>query len=208
MMRRLLLLFGLLAGGLAWSTSAEAGTCPLPYNLINGVIYDATQVMADLNALAGCITGGGTLPACSSSAAGLVPATGGGTTNFLRADCSFDPVLGPYDIALFWPGTPPASQIVRQAFTRAVTCPAGLTGSVAIAKEAATAPTTVTINQVTAGTPTAVGSIAWAMSGTVGTFTAASPIAFAAADIIEFVFPGTPDATLGDIAVTLSCARS
>ena len=89
MMRRLLLLFGLLAGGLAWSASAEAGTCPLPYNLINGVIYDATQVMADLNALAGCITGGGGLPACSSSAAGLVPATGGGTTKFLRADCTF-----------------------------------------------------------------------------------------------------------------------
>src|SRR6266566_4651100 len=40
-------------------TPAEAA-CPLPYNLLNGVIYDAVQVMADLNALANCTgTGGG-----------------------------------------------------------------------------------------------------------------------------------------------------
>ena len=37
---------------------------------------------------------GGSAPACSTSVAGLVPPTGGGTTNFLRADCTFAPPPG------------------------------------------------------------------------------------------------------------------
>ena len=34
------------------------------------------------------------LPGCSAGAVGTVPATGGGTSNFLRADCTFAPGIG------------------------------------------------------------------------------------------------------------------
>lgn len=130
--------------------------------------------------------------------------------------CVPNPILGngtiaperPFDIEMFWPGVPPANAIVRAAITRNVLCAANLFGSVGIAREAATSPTTVNINQVTGGVGTLRGSAVWGGGGTVATFTAAANITLAANDIIEFAFPAAPDATLGDIAITLQCVRT
>lgn len=47
---------------------------------VAAVEYDGSQFQ---------IVGGNGASACSSTVQGLVPATGGGTTNFLRADCTF-----------------------------------------------------------------------------------------------------------------------
>jgi hypothetical protein len=243
-MKRLLTILGFL--GCLWAGQASAAPCVLPYVLQNGVLPDATQVMADFYALLNCInsgsaglpscsaiagglvpaTGGGTsnflrsdctfvpppsASACAPGAPGLVPATGGGTTNFLRADCTFAPPPAgdkPFDIEIFWPGVPPNSAIVRVAITRSVTCPMGLAGSVGNASAAATASTTINLNQIVAGTPTLRGTAVFAMSATTATFTAAAPITLSAGNDIEFAFPGTADVTLADIAITLQCARN
>ncbi len=85
-MRRLAITFFAFLG-LLWAGEAQA-VCKLPYVLNNGTVTDAVKVMADLNALANC-SGGGGIGNCSPTAPGSVPATGGGTTNFLRADCTF-----------------------------------------------------------------------------------------------------------------------
>jgi hypothetical protein len=242
-MKRLLAALGLF--GCLWAGQASAAPCVLPYVLQNGVLPDATQVMADFYALLNCInsagtglpncsaiaaglvpaTGGGisnflrsdctfvpppTASACASGAPGLVPSTGGGTTNFLRADCTFAPPPvsdKPYDIAIFYPGAPPNNAIVRKAFTRAVTCVAGLTNSVGNASVAATASATININQIVAGTPTLRGTAVFAMGATTATFAAASPITFAAGDDVEFHFPASSDATLANVAITLQCTR-
>lgn len=217
-MRRLLLLLGLFVGTLGWCGAASAQvTCPLPYNLQNGVIYDATQVMADLNALQGCF--GGTAPSavCSSSTPGLVPATGGGTANYLRADCSFQPITVatcaglpgggcPFDIAMFLPGVPANSAIVRVAINRAVSCPAGFVGSTAIARESSSASAVVNVNQITAGVSTTRGTVTFPISAT-GVFATMAGVTLAAGDLVEFAFPSSADATLGDIAISLDCAR-
>ncbi len=53
-----------------------------------------------------------------------------------------------------------------------------------------------------------MGSIAWSASGTSGTFTFSTATSFAAGDIIQLVAPGTADATLANIGITLSGYRS
>jgi len=177
---------------LAASQHAQAAvTCPLPYILQQGTIPNAVQVMADFYALQGCIQSGG-------------GGGGGGTV----VDCVTTPGACPFDVVQFWPGIPPASQVVRIALDRAITCPAGLGGSAGIAKTAATSSTVVNINQVTAGVGTLRGTATFAGSGTVATFAAASAINLAANDIVEFAYQGSPDASLADISITLKCQRT
>ena len=123
-------------------------------------------------------------------------------------------VIGPWlipglvvDMPSYIPGVPLAGLRVRLLFDRAVTLPASLTGSNAIARVAATAAVSVTINHVVGGTATAVGTLAWAASATVGVFTAASATTFAAGDILEILWPATADTTLADVAITLTGTR-
>ena len=89
-------------------------------------------------------------------------------------------------------------------FPYAVTFPSGLASSYAKANAAATGSTTVEINK----NGTSIGSIAWSASGTAGTFAFSTTTAFAAGDILQLVAPGTADATLANIGVTLAGYRS
>jgi hypothetical protein len=112
-----------------------------------------------------------------------------------------------YDIGSFMPGVPANSAIFRIALPRAVTLPAGLPNAQCTAKEAATGSTTITLNKVSGGTTTAVGTLAWSASGTACAVTFSTAVSFVAGDIIEEAFPATADATLGDIAITLPAVR-
>jgi hypothetical protein len=81
----------------------------------------------------------------------------------------------------------------------AFTLPAGLTGSAAIAKTAATAQTDfdLQIGGVSAGT------MRWAAAGTTASFIFAAPVDVAAGDEIEILAPATPDASLADLTWTI-----
>lgn len=81
----------------------------------------------------------------------------------------------------------------------AFTLPAGLAGSQAVAKGAATGAASFPV-QVNG---TAKGSINWAAAATVATFTWAADVAIATGDRIEVLAPATPDTTLSDPAWTL-----
>jgi hypothetical protein len=117
-MKRLLAALGLF--GCLWAGQASAAPCVLPYVLQNGVLPDATQVMADFYALLNCINSAGTgLPSCSAIAAGLVPATGGGISNFLRSDCQFVPPPSASACAAGAPGLVPATGGGTANFLRA-----------------------------------------------------------------------------------------
>jgi hypothetical protein len=113
-----------------------------------------------------------------------------------------------YDLSMFYPGTVSSSAIVRVTSARVATYPTGLTGSYCVAKEGATSSTTITIKQIHAGSSTSVGTVVFGSGGgtnvTNCTFTAASGISLAAGDALEFAFPATPDATLGDVTITVA----
>ncbi len=113
----------------------------------------------------------------------------------------------PYDLPIFMPGTPSSSAIARIILPRGVQLPQNLTSSQCYAKEAATASTTITINKISGGVTTSEGTAVWAASANSCSFTFSSTVTFAVGDMVEFVFPATADATLGDIAISLAGTR-
>jgi len=113
----------------------------------------------------------------------------------------------PYDVAMWWPGKPTGSSKVRIIMPRAATLPQNLTNSACKAGTAATASTTVTLNKISGGTTTGMGTAAWAAAGTSCSFTFSAAVNLAAGDMVEFLFPSSADATLADIAITLAGVR-
>ena len=209
-MRRILFLLAALIGlGLATPAEAQVTCPPLPYNLLNGTIPDASQVMADLNALAACF---GNIPAQSINACANVNsgASAGDFLIFNGTQWCFGTLSASqraYDLATFWPGIPPASAITRIAITRAATCSSSFAGSTAYARQPSSSAAVVNVNQYVGATGTNRGSVTFVLSST-GTFASSAGMSLSPGDIVEFAFPVTPDSTLGDIAITLACSRN
>lgn len=177
----------------------------LTYNGINWLVLngagDTISCIVATGSTIGCVKPDNTTITVDSS--GVVTAVTPAIT------CAALPAGGcPFDIAVFWPGIPPNSQIIRVAIPRAVSCPAAFTGSVGIAKTAATASTVVSVRQVTGGVATARGTFTWAISGTVASLASGSGMTLAANDVVEYLFPASADATAADFAMTLKCART
>lgn len=126
---------------------------------------------------------------------------------FVYGDLSPTPVLPNilasnigYDIATYVNSTPAANDVILQfVATRGFSIGANWTGSQSKAGVAATASTTFTglKNGVSFGT------FNYGAAATSATFTAASPTTFAAGDILKVTAPGTPDATLANISLTI-----
>jgi hypothetical protein len=108
----------------------------------------------------------------------------------------------PYDIACAVSGAPAASAIVlNHAAVRNFEMDDDLAGSVAEAQVAATASTVFSVER----NGVQFATITFGIASTTGTFVTAGAglETFAPLDIITIVAPGTPDATLADIAITL-----
>lgn len=97
-------------------------------------------------------------------------------------------------------GSPTASErIFHFVATRTVTLPSGLINSQGVAKTAATAQSDFDIQK----NGSSLGTIRFAASATTATFIMASETSLSAGDELEVIAPGTPDATLADLAWTL-----
>ena len=108
-------------------------------------------------------------------------------------------VARPYDFSFTIVGTLVSGEKLQMAIVRGATLPAGLAGSVAVAKTAASA--TTTLNILKNGTQ--VGTIVFAATNTTGTFTMATATTFANGDVLEIDVPSPADTTLADLAITL-----
>ncbi len=110
----------------------------------------------------------------------------------------------PYDVGASKAGLPDSSEVlVRYPFPRKVIFPSGLTGSQGVAVTAATAETDFDIQK----NDVSVGTMRWAISGTVATFIMASVTTFDVGDKLTIIAPGTQDATLADIGFALTGVR-
>jgi hypothetical protein len=110
----------------------------------------------------------------------------------------------PYDLPIFYAGLPGNAQLLsRVTFTRAVTFAAGLTTSQGSSGEAATSSAIVTFNK----NGTSFGTCTFAASANTCTFASPSGASFAPGDVLTVLGPGTADATLGDIAITIVGSR-
>jgi hypothetical protein len=85
-------------------------------------------------------------------------------------------------------------------FAAPVVVPAGLSGSQGAAAIAASAVTTFKIQK----NSTNVGTMVFAASATAATFTMSAATTFDAGDVLTMVAPATPDATLADLAWTIT----
>jgi hypothetical protein len=113
-------------------------------------------------------------------------------------------VGGPFDVGVFAPGLGTASQkLVRIPLARAVVFSAGAALSIAKASANATASTTFTLSK----NGTAFATVNFAAAAAVGIWTQAADADFAAGDVLEIDGPGTADATLADVGLTLSGTR-
>lgn len=111
----------------------------------------------------------------------------------------------PFDVAVFAPGVGTNSQkLMRVALARAVTFPASATLSQAKASANATGSTTFTLTK----NGSSFATVNFAASAASGTWTQASAANFAAGDVLEIDGPGTADATLADVGITLAGIRS
>lgn len=110
----------------------------------------------------------------------------------------------PFDLGVFFPGVPTANAIVLlMPFVRTVIFPAGLTNSVGRATVAAAAQTDFVIQK----NGSTVATMRFALGATTATFIAASPITFAAGDVMRIVAPNPADATLANLHFTLAGTR-
>ena len=78
--------------------------------------------------------------------------------------------------------------------------PAGLAGSYGSAATAATSTAAFSIQH----NGTAIGTMTFAAGATTASFTMTSATSFAAGDVLTIAAPATPDATLANLAWTLS----
>jgi hypothetical protein len=113
-------------------------------------------------------------------------------------------VAGPYDPAMFIPGTHAGGALMAQiVFPRTVTFPAGFAGSQAYAEVAATASTTLDVQQ----NGVTVGSITFGAGSGSATFSLAADTAFAPGDRLAVVNQDPADAALADLSITLKGTR-
>ncbi len=117
------------------------------------------------------------------------------TTFEIAADCN-----KPYDIAFYCPTAPTSAQrLLKFVAPRDILLPASLTGSKGHADTAATAQTDLTVKK----NGVSVATIRFAAAGSIPTYIAASDIHLTSADVLVVDAPGSADATLASIAVTL-----
>jgi len=126
-----------------------------------------------------------------------------GTTNSLFKITDVLPATTPYDIGFFAAGKPGASAIcARYATPRAVALLVGLPGSVASAETASTGNVSfdLQVNGVSKG------SVTFNASST-GSFTFSNAVNLVSGDVVKLIGPGTQDATLADVSITLKATR-
>jgi hypothetical protein len=104
-------------------------------------------------------------------------------------------------------GKPTASQTINVVMAMAVTIPANFAGTVSYQGTQATASVAVTVNKISGGSTTAIGTITLGTaSKTAITLSTQAQVTFAAGDVLQFVWP-TQDATLSDVGITVLGAK-
>jgi hypothetical protein len=101
-------------------------------------------------------------------------------------------------------GMPAAGGIFNLAMAFALTIPASLAGTVAGGGVASTADAVFTLNKVSGGVPTALGTVTIQPAGIL---LAGAGGAVAVNDILQLVAPATQDATLADLCITILAMR-
>ena len=110
-------------------------------------------------------------------------------------------------VAFAFGGRPAASATVNLAMAAPITVPASLTGTVVFDVTKATSPAVFTVNKISAGTTTQLGTVTITSATNTSCTLAGAGGSLSAGDALQLAAPASQDATLADVGITLLASK-